>query len=66
MSTTPKLQRAVCEICGICDGPFHPDFDGYACEECQANWTERVDDDQRHELDEPDAAFEARMEGRHF
>jgi len=48
-----RLQRAVCEICGMREGPFHPDFDGYACEECQAQSTERAVDDQRQELDQP-------------
>lgn len=41
-----------CEVCGKREGKFHADFDGYACEECQSQWTERASADEHFELDQ--------------
>ena len=40
LSSTERT--AVCEICGKCEGRHHKEFDGFVCEECQSQWTERA------------------------
>lgn len=42
-----------CEICGKPHGKFNTEFDGYACEEGQSQWTENATDDWSGELDAP-------------
>lgn len=46
-----SIEQHLCEICGHREGKFHADFDGYVCEECQAEWATRAPDDQTIELD---------------
>jgi hypothetical protein len=39
----PILEESLCEVCRKPGATLHVEFDGYACAECQASWTDGAD-----------------------